>query len=102
MNKKNTPQRKTTLKWNPNGELSEIDMLRILEKISSDDLNQCELTCDSDQFWILLFLDLFKLLITQKIWYQYQKNISTNIADKKAAYELLEYQFLINEISIKT
>tara|TARA_B100000214_G_scaffold231687_1_gene169020 strand:+ start:398 stop:550 length:153 start_codon:yes stop_codon:yes gene_type:complete len=49
MNKKNYPQRKTTLKWNSNGELSEIDMLRILEKISSHDLNQCELTCDSDE-----------------------------------------------------
>ena len=47
MNKKIPPQRKTTLKWNSNGELSEIDMLRILEKISSNDLNQCELTCDS-------------------------------------------------------
>ncbi len=32
MNKKNSPQRKTTLKWNSNGELSEIDMLRILER----------------------------------------------------------------------
>ena len=50
MNKRIQPQRKTTLKWNSNGELSEIDMLRILEKISSDDLNQCQLTCDSDQF----------------------------------------------------
>ena len=49
MNKKNLPQRKTTLKWRSNGELSEIDMLRILEKISSDDLNQCQLTCDLDQ-----------------------------------------------------
>jgi len=49
MNKKNTPQRKTTLKWNANGELSEIDMLRILDKISAYELNQCELTCDSDQ-----------------------------------------------------
>ena len=49
MNKKNSPQRKTTLKWNYNGELSEIDMLRILEKISSDKLNQCQLTCNSDQ-----------------------------------------------------
>ena len=49
MNKKNTPQRKTTLKWNSNGELSEIDMLRILENISSCELNQCELTCDSEQ-----------------------------------------------------
>ena len=50
MNKKYSPQRKTTLKWNSNGQLTEIDMLRILEKISSDDLIQCELTCDSDQF----------------------------------------------------
>ena len=48
MNKKNSPQRKTTLKWNSNGELSEIDMLRILEKISAN-INQCELTCDADQ-----------------------------------------------------
>ena len=49
MNKKNSPQRKTTLKWNTNGELSEIDMLRILEKISSTQLNQCHLTCDPDE-----------------------------------------------------
>ncbi len=49
MNKKNNPQRKTTLKWKSNGELSEIDMLRILEKISTTNLNQCELTCDSNQ-----------------------------------------------------
>ena len=48
MSKKNTPQRKTTLKWNPNGELSEIDMLRILERISTNELNQCELSCDSN------------------------------------------------------
>ena len=49
MNKKNIPQRKTTLKWNSNGDLSEIDMLRILEKISTSELNKCELTCDSGQ-----------------------------------------------------
>jgi len=49
MNKQNTPQRKTTLKWNSNGELSEVDMLRILERLSARDLNQCELTCDSNQ-----------------------------------------------------
>ena len=48
MNKKNSPQRKTTLKWNSNGELSEIDMLRILEKLSYNDLKQCDLTCDSE------------------------------------------------------
>ena len=33
MNRKISPQRKTTLKWNSNGELSEIDMLRIIENI---------------------------------------------------------------------
>ena len=49
MNKKKYPQRKTTLKWNSNGELSEIDMLRILDKISRNELNKCDLTCDSDQ-----------------------------------------------------
>ena len=49
MNKKESPQRKTTLKWNTNGDLSEIDMLRILEKLSSSELSQCELTCDSEQ-----------------------------------------------------
>ena len=47
MKKKNSPQRKTTLKWNSNGELSEIDMLRILDELSYSDLSQFELTCDS-------------------------------------------------------
>ena len=49
MNKRNFQQRNTTLKWNTNGELSELDMLRILEKLSSSELNQCELTCDSEE-----------------------------------------------------
>ena len=48
MNNKCSSQRKTTLKWNSNGDLSEIDMLRILDRISAAELNQCELTCDSD------------------------------------------------------
>ena len=48
MNKKYYPQRKTTLKWNSNGDLSEIDMLRILDSLSASELNKCELTCDLD------------------------------------------------------
>ena len=48
MNKKYSPQRKTTLKWNSNGDLSEIDMLRILDIISAAELNQCELSCNLD------------------------------------------------------
>ena len=59
MTKNNYPQRKTTLKWNSNVELSEIDMLRILEKLSSCDLKRCELTYDSDQFLKLLFMKNF-------------------------------------------
>tara|TARA_B100001248_G_C27115320_1_gene333186 strand:+ start:394 stop:546 length:153 start_codon:yes stop_codon:yes gene_type:complete len=50
MNKKNSQQRKTTLKWNNDGELSELDMLRILERISDSELNKCQLTCDLDHY----------------------------------------------------
>ena len=39
-------QRKTTLKWKDNGDLTEIDMLRILEKLSNSELNSCELSCN--------------------------------------------------------
>ena len=46
MSRKYSQQRKTTLKWNSNGELSEIDMLRILEKLTGSELNQCVLACD--------------------------------------------------------
>ncbi len=41
-----SPQRKTTLKWNINGELSSIDMARILEALSVKELSQCELACN--------------------------------------------------------
>jgi len=46
MIRKNYQQRKTTLKWKRNGELSEIDMLRIIEKLSEFDLQHCELMRD--------------------------------------------------------
>ena len=49
MNKStNSPQRKTTLKWNINGELSSIDMARILEALSVKELNECELACKTE------------------------------------------------------
>ena len=44
-------QRKTTLKWSSDGELSSVDMARILENLSKPELTQCDLTCnlnDSD------------------------------------------------------
>ena len=46
MNQNYSPQRKTTLKWKKDGELSEIDMLRILEKLSDSKLSNCELSCN--------------------------------------------------------
>ena len=40
-------QRKTTLKWNSDGELSAVDMARILDRISNPELTQCDLVGDS-------------------------------------------------------
>ena len=39
-------QRKTTLKWNKNGELSSIDMARIINSLSETELKECELICN--------------------------------------------------------
>ena len=43
MKNQNPKQRKTTLKWKKNGDLSEIDMLRILNKLSPDELQSSDL-----------------------------------------------------------
>ena len=42
----NPAQRKTTLKWNTNGELSSIDMARIINALSIKELKECQLTCN--------------------------------------------------------
>ena len=42
-------QRKTTLKWSSNGELSSINMARILELLSNKELTQCVLACDANK-----------------------------------------------------
>ena len=42
---KNITQRKTTLKWNTNGELSSIDMARIINALSVTELRECKLAC---------------------------------------------------------
>jgi len=44
-NSTNLPQRKTTLKWNVNGELSSIDMARIINVLSIAELRECEFAC---------------------------------------------------------
>ena len=42
-------QRKTTLKWSTDGELSSIDMARILELLANKELTQCVLACDANK-----------------------------------------------------
>tara|TARA_Y100001968_G_scaffold197285_1_gene180911 strand:- start:320 stop:502 length:183 start_codon:yes stop_codon:yes gene_type:complete len=41
-------QRKTTLKWGTNGELSSIDMVRILDRLNDQDLTECEISLDKE------------------------------------------------------
>ncbi len=45
-NTKDQTPRDTTLKWNNSGELSELDMARILDKLSNQELTKCDLTCE--------------------------------------------------------
>ena len=42
----NPAQRKTTLKWNTNGELSSIDMARIVNALSVTELKECKVSCN--------------------------------------------------------
>ena len=44
--KKIPQQRKTTLKWGSNGELSAIDMVRILDRLNDQDLTECEISLE--------------------------------------------------------
>ncbi len=41
-----SPQRKTTLKWSSDGELSAVDMTRILDRLANPELTKCDLACD--------------------------------------------------------
>ena len=36
-------QRKTTLKWDENGELTSIDMARIIDRLTQPEFNGCDL-----------------------------------------------------------
>ncbi len=38
-------QRKTTLKWTSDGELSAVDMTRILDRLANPELTECDLAC---------------------------------------------------------
>ncbi len=41
-------QRKTTLKWSIDGELSAVDMARILDRLANPELTECDLACNVD------------------------------------------------------
>ena len=43
ISKKIPQQRKTTLKWGTDGELSAVDMVRILDRLNDQDLTECEI-----------------------------------------------------------
>ena len=45
--KKIPQQRKTTLKWGTDGELSALDMVRILDRLNDQDLTECEIPLDT-------------------------------------------------------
>ena len=45
--KKIPQQRKTTLKWGTNGELSALDMVRILDRLNDQDLTACEIPLET-------------------------------------------------------
>ena len=42
-------QRKTTLKWGTNGELSSIDMARILDRLNDQDLTECKIPLEKEK-----------------------------------------------------
>ena len=42
-------QRKTTLKWSNNGELSAIDMARVLDRLKKSELTECDLACSIEK-----------------------------------------------------
>tara|TARA_Y100001968_G_scaffold248261_1_gene232794 strand:+ start:230 stop:418 length:189 start_codon:yes stop_codon:yes gene_type:complete len=45
--KKIPQQRKTTLKWGNDGELSALDMVRILDRLNHQDLTECEIPLET-------------------------------------------------------
>ena len=49
MSKKIPQQRKTTLKWGTNGELSSLDMVRILDRLNDQDLTECEIPLEKEK-----------------------------------------------------
>ena len=42
-------QRKTTLKWGTNGELSSIDMARILDRLNDQELTECKIPLEKEK-----------------------------------------------------
>ena len=49
ISKKIPQQRKTTLKWGADGELSVLDMVRILDRLNEQDLTECEIPLETEK-----------------------------------------------------
>ena len=49
ISKKIPQQRKTTLKWGTDGELSAVDMVRILDRLNDQDLTECEIPLETQE-----------------------------------------------------
>ena len=74
-------QRKTTLKWCPDGELSSVDMARIIELLANKELTQCALACDTNKRSSEILFQLKEKLwvnLPKEVLLIYQKIISSN------------------------
>ena len=49
ISKKVPQQRKTTLKWGNNGELTALDMIRILDRLNDQDLTECQIPLEKEK-----------------------------------------------------
>ena len=49
LNKNISKQRKSTLKWNSNGELTSIDMTRVVANLSKPELTKCDLPSEKEK-----------------------------------------------------
>ena len=61
-------QRKTTLKWNSDGDLSAVDMARILDRISNPQLTKCDLDKNLDTYSLEDSKNLSQEPLPSSVW----------------------------------
>ncbi len=65
---KASPQRKTTLKWSRDGELSAVDMTRILSRLGNTQLTECDLSCDVRDSSFDNQVDIYSMRLPASSW----------------------------------